>query len=111
MFDLDGNAQAIADAHHGLDDMPLAVVSDGQPQLVDGGWQRRFNDGDVRPDLVEQLVLGNDLARAQQKLMEQFERLGFYRYAAAIDEQRPTIFVEYAGREGPTPSSTAVRAT
>jgi hypothetical protein len=100
---LDGDGDAVADARHRLDDRPvMAVVAERQAQLADGGGKRGFDDVNLRPDAVEKLVLGDDLARLEEQFAQQFEGLGLDRDAPSVDDQCPVGLVKNgAGKQPP----------
>ena len=99
---LDWDRQTVANPGHGFDDgRCTAVVAEGCAELMNGRRQRCFDDRDLRPDRVEQFGLGNDLARPQQQLAQDFERLGFDRDAPTMNGQRPVGFIEDAAGERP----------
>ena len=56
---------AIADPGDGLDDV-VPIVAQGLSQLTDGSGQRGFDDVKAGPDVIEEVVLRDDVARSQE---------------------------------------------
>jgi hypothetical protein len=86
---LDGHADAVADAVNRLDD-GAPLITQGGPQLRDRGGQRLLNDSAVLPDDGQKLLLSDHIASAGQKGFEQEKRLGLDQaYLAADAELAP----------------------
>ena len=73
------------------------------PPEIRRGWAARitFHDGQSRPDRVQQLVLGDDLAGPLKELDQHLHRLQFELDGAPVDAQFEPGFIELAAANTP----------
>jgi hypothetical protein len=100
------HTQAIADSGEGEDDGRI-LFAQGFAKLGDGGGERAFHDSYAGPDGLQQFLLGDHFARAQQQLVEHFQWLRFKVYHGAVEPQLAAGFVEFAVRKPPVAAGNA----
>ena len=93
--------EPVAAAVQRLDDsLLLPVVADGSPGRLDAGRERRLADEAVAPDVVEQLVLGDDAVAVLDQVGEHAEHLRLDRHRRAGATQLEQVGVEVESSEG-----------
>ena len=77
------------------------VVLDELSYLGNRGRQRAVDDGNARPDRVEELRLGHHLAGVKEQRSQDLERLRFDLDGGAADAELPGGLIQLALAESP----------